>query len=88
MVAFKRQLNLLNILIKNHLVKEQLGDSAILFNLLRSDTYLKLASAPWELEPMINAALSNRQYEAVVIDEIQKIPSLLDEVNYPNSQDS
>lgn len=94
MTNYQRQLNLMSIIEnksffllgpratgKSYLIRQQLGDMAILFNLLRSDVFLKLAQAPWELEPMIDAALAHKQTDIIVIDEIQKIPALLDEVH-------
>jgi predicted AAA+ superfamily ATPase len=48
-----------------------------LYNLLESDTYLSLSREPWRLRQEIPDATS-----VVVIDEIQKIPSLLDEVQW------
>ncbi|SRR5579883_1771859 len=94
MIPFIRQLNLPQLLEKksffllgpratgkSFLVKEQLGKQAIIFNLLRSDLYLKLTASPWELEAMIEAALLGQHYDYIVIDEIQKVPHLLDEVH-------
>ncbi len=65
---------------KSYLIRHQLASQAVLFDLLRSDFYLKLSSAPWELEALIDAQLS-KQKKVIVIDEIQKIPGLLDEVH-------
>lgn len=66
---------------KSSLIKEELGDQAIIFNLLRSDIYLRLSASPWELEAMINAKLDQQGANFIVIDEIQKVPHLLDEVH-------
>jgi len=66
---------------KSTLVKDELTDKAVTFNLLRSELYIRLSAAPWELEPLIDAALNKRQYKFIVIDEIQKVPHLLDEVH-------
>lgn len=94
MTLYHRQLNLLNLLQKksffllgprstgkSFLAKEQLGENAVFFNLLRSDLYLRLSASPWELENMINAAMALRAYDFIMIDEIQKVPLLLDEVH-------
>ena len=62
---------------KSWLIRERLGDSALRVDLLRSDRYLRLSADPGELEAMIDA--SGR--ELVVIDEVQKIPALLDEAH-------
>lgn len=66
---------------KSTLIKDQLAGKTVVFNLLRSNLYLKLSAAPWELEPMIEAAFIKKKYEYIVIDEIQKVPHLLDEVH-------
>ncbi|HEX4045225.1 MAG TPA: AAA family ATPase, partial [Gammaproteobacteria bacterium] len=94
MSYYQRQLNLLSLLEKksffllgpraigkSFLIREQLKDKSLIFNLLRSELYLRLTAAPWELENMINAALVERPSEFIVIDEIQKVPQLLDEVH-------
>jgi predicted AAA+ superfamily ATPase len=94
MVHFQRQLKLIPLLQKksffllgpratgkSSLAKEQLGQHAVILNLLKSDLYLKLSAAPWELEPMINASLSDGNIDYIVVDEIQKVPHLLDEVH-------
>lgn len=84
-----RQLNLLDLLSKKShflfgargsgktsVVRAQLGQEALIINLLDSDYYLRLAARPSELEQIIDGSNST-----VVIDEIQKIPALLDEVH-------
>lgn len=94
MIHYHRKLNLLSLLEKksffllgpratgkSFLVKEQLEKQSVTFNLLRSDIYLKLSAHPWELESMIDAALSQNHKKWIVIDEIQKVPHLLDEVH-------
>jgi len=93
MVNYKRQLNLLNLLKKksffllgpraigkSYLIHHQLASQAVILDLLRSELYLRLSAAPWELEKLIDAQLSV-QKSIIVIDEIQKIPGLLDEVH-------
>ena len=62
---------------KSFLIRDQL-QQALLIDLLRSEFYLRLSSAPSQLEDIIDAADSP---SVVVIDEIQKIPLLLDEVH-------
>ncbi len=94
MKSYQRQLNLLPLLKKksffllgpratgkSFLIKKELGDQSIIFNLLRSDLYLKLSASPWELEAMIDAKLDQQKANFIVIDEVQKIPQLLDEVH-------
>ncbi len=84
----KRQLNLPELLKKKSffllgprgtgkttLIRQQLSGRATLIDLLRGDVALRLASRPEELEEIIAAS------RLVVIDEIQKLPHLLDEVH-------
>lgn len=93
MISYKRQLNLPNLLKKksfflsgpraigkSYLIQQQLASQAVILDLLRSELYLRLSAAPWELEKLIDAQLSS-QKSIIVIDEIQKIPGLLDEVH-------
>lgn len=64
---------------KSFLIRKQLAGQALVIDLLRSDNFLRLSENPGELEQMI--ATKNNQQWCVVIDEVQKIPSLLDEVH-------
>lgn len=94
MTYYQRQLKLLPLLEKksffllgpratgkSFLINKELGDSALIFNLLRSDLYLKLSASPSELEHLIDAQLTHKKFKYIVIDEIQKTPQLLDEVH-------
>lgn len=64
---------------KTTILKEIFEDRALYIDLLDSKTYLKLNNAPWRLREIV---LGKRNDQGVVIiDEIQKIPSLLDEVH-------
>lgn len=61
--------------------------SALRYDLLKSDDFLRLQSAPSVLRSEITARLSSQHSSVieplqVVIDEIQKIPLLLDEVHW------
>ena len=58
---------------KTSLILKQLSDARI-YNLLESETFLKLSQAPSRLRQ------EAKHGELVVIDEIQKLPALLDEV--------
>lgn len=91
-MQYQRALNLLDLLNKKsfflfgprstgktYLIKHQLGERAFIIDLLRSDLYLRLSANPSELEEMISGELGNRSL--IVIDEIQKIPLLLNEVH-------
>ncbi len=62
---------------KSTLVRQQLADSSTVIDLLDSRLFLRLSAAPHELESIINADPK----EFVVIDEIQRIPELLNEVH-------
>ena len=62
---------------KSTLINDQLSGKATIVDLLDSRLFLKLSGAPYELESMISAGLGN----LVVIDEIQRIPELLNEVH-------
>ena len=66
---------------KSFLIQKQLSENSIVLSLLRSEYYLRLSSSPWELESIIAAQLNNNQNSIIVIDEIQKLPHLLDEVH-------
>jgi uncharacterized protein len=65
---------------KSHLVREQLRGRAKVIDLLRSDVYLRLSAEPALLESFIGSR-AGTSTELVVIDEVQKIPALLDEVH-------
>ena len=62
---------------KSTLIAQQLGDAAEVIDLLEPQTFLKMSNNPSQLEEL--ASLSDKQL--VVIDEIQKLPSLLDSVH-------
>ncbi len=62
---------------KSTLIRQQLADIATVIDLLDSRIFLKLSDSPYELESLI--AADNR--DIVVIDEIQRIPELLNEVH-------
>ncbi len=65
---------------KSFLVRQQLGGQAVVIDLLRSDLFLRLSASPNLLEAMIDA--DRRAATApIVIDEVQKIPHILDEVH-------
>jgi predicted AAA+ superfamily ATPase len=62
---------------KSHLIRTQLTGQAQVIDLLKSDNFLRLSERPGELEEMIHAGGKG----LVVIDEVQKLPILLDEVH-------
>lgn len=63
---------------KSTLIRQQLADKALVIDLLAGDDYLRLTERPQSLEDMVRPL---PQSKIVVIDEIQKIPQLLDEVH-------
>ena len=62
---------------KTTLIQQQLPKKATVIDLLDSRYFLRLSSAPHELESLIEAAPA----EIIVIDEIQRIPELLNEIH-------
>ncbi len=62
---------------KTFLIRQTLGDAALRVDLLRSDSFLRLSAAPVEIEAMIDAAGPG----IVIVDEVQKVPPLLDEAH-------
>lgn len=62
---------------KSTLVKRQLSPTAAIIDLLDSRLFLRLSAAPHDLEAIIDAGDS----QLIVIDEIQRIPELLNEVH-------
>ena len=62
---------------KSSLIKHDLGDQALIIDLLHSETYMRLMGNPSQIESMI--ALNEKPF--VVIDEIQRVPELLNEVH-------
>lgn len=64
---------------KSFLIKKQLGDKALLIDLLDSEIFLRLTSRPQDLKELIDA--QNGKRHIIAIDEIQRIPELLSEVH-------
>lgn len=90
-MEYFRRLNLLELLAKKSffllgprstgkstLVHQHLAEKAVLIDLLESDYFIRLSQRPQVLEDIISI---HSQKKIVVIDEIQKIPALLDEVH-------
>lgn len=63
---------------KSTLIKQQLSASATVIDLLNSRLYLRLLNSPHDLESIIHSA---NKSGIVVIDEIQRVPELLNEVH-------
>src|SRR4051812_43419542 len=66
---------------KSYLIRTELSEEAVVIDLLRSDLYLRLLATPSELEGLILPQIQKKPEPWIVIDEIQKIPALLDEVH-------
>ena len=64
---------------KSYLVQSQLTDRALVIDLLRSDLYFRLSAEPGLLEALIGDRRGAGAW--IVIDEVQKLPVLLDEVH-------
>ena len=62
---------------KSTLIRQQLAQEATIIDLLDSRNYLKLAGRPHELEAICAAGKGR----IVVVDEIQRLPELLNEVH-------
>ncbi len=89
-MSYRRKINLLDLLQKkSHFlfgpratgktfaISQQLKGRATVVNLLKSDLYLRLSGRPAELRAIVAESAHN----VIVIDEIQKVPLLLDEVH-------
>ncbi|MEK7791161.1 MAG: AAA family ATPase, partial [Deltaproteobacteria bacterium] len=61
---------------KSFLIERQLSRVAQVFDLLSSDMTLRFSARPSELESLIEP-----EKKWIVIDEVQKVPELLDEVH-------
>jgi predicted AAA+ superfamily ATPase len=67
---------------KTSLIREQLLERAVVIDLLRQSEFSRLSESPGDLEYVIDGKLgSDQEKKWVVIDEVQKIPELLDEVH-------
>jgi predicted AAA+ superfamily ATPase len=62
---------------KSTLVRQQLADEAFVVDLLDSRNYLRLSASQGDLEAMVAASGKT----LVVIDEVQRVPELLNEVH-------
>jgi predicted AAA+ superfamily ATPase len=62
---------------KTTLIQQQMAEKATVIDFLDSRYFLRLSSAPNELESIIEAAPA----DIIVIDEIQRIPELLNEIH-------
>ena len=66
---------------KSTLLKETFSESeAIFIDLLDPEIFIKLQAYPYELKKIIAPTLKDKKW--IIIDEVQKIPALLDLVHY------
>jgi uncharacterized protein len=63
---------------KSTLIQQGLSESAMIIDLLNSRLYLRLLDSPHDLESIID---SKNKGQLIVIDEIQRVPELLNEVH-------
>ena len=56
--------------------------NSMIYDMLQTDLFLDLAKRPYLLREQILAADSQQLKEPVIIDEVQKVPQLLDEVHW------
>src|SRR5688572_23505386 len=66
---------------KSTLLKENFS-SSIYYDLLKTDDYLRLLAKPYLLREELLAVKSEQLKFPIIIDEIQKIPLLLNEVHW------
>ncbi len=67
---------------KSTLIEQQLKESSPIINLLDSDMFFRLSDNPKDIESIIDAYdFKDNKFKLVIIDEIQKIPQLLNEVH-------
>jgi len=55
---------------------------SLMYDLLQTDLFLELAKRPFLLREQLLAADPRRLKEPIIIDEVQKVPQLLDEVHW------
>ena len=64
-------------LLKNRFV----SDKTLYYDLLKTDVYRNLLARPEVFRNEVTAALNSKEISHVIIDEVQKVPLLLDEVH-------
>jgi len=64
---------------KSFLIRKQIQDKSVVLNLLEGETFLRYSAEPSLLQK--TAEIARIGNKIVVIDEIQKIPTLLDQVH-------
>jgi len=68
---------------KSTLLKNQFpSQESLYYDLLKTEVYRKLLARPEIFRNEVHAALKSKQPLHIIIDEVQKIPQLLDEVHF------
>ena len=70
------------------LKKEFIPDNTLYYDLLKTDVYRNLLARPETFRNEVTAALNSKKLSHVIIDEVQKVPSLLDEIHFLVESDS
>lgn len=65
---------------KTHYLMKHFGESVV-YNLLETDTFIKLLKQPSLLRQQIKSLSAQALEQPIIIDEVQKVPALLDEVH-------
>jgi len=63
------------------LKKEFISEKTLYYDLLKTDVYRKLLSRPETFRNEVFAALKAKKSSYIIVDEVQKVPHLLDEVH-------
>ena len=66
---------------KTTFLKSAFPDS-LWYDLLKTDLFLELVKHPFLLREQLLAASEKQLKEPVIIDEVQKVPQLLDEIHW------
>jgi predicted AAA+ superfamily ATPase len=68
---------------KSTLLKSEfISEKTVYYDLLKADVYRELLARPEIFRNEVTAALNSRKPSHIIIDEVQKIPQLLDEVHF------
>jgi predicted AAA+ superfamily ATPase len=68
---------------KSTLLKSEfVSENTLYYDLLKSEVYRKLLANPETFRYEVTAALNAKKLSHIIIDEVQKIPQLLDEVHF------
>ncbi|MCX6557157.1 MAG: ATP-binding protein [Candidatus Aminicenantes bacterium] len=67
---------------KSTLIKSQcLDEQTLYFDLLQQDVYRRFLSRPETFRAEVQAAVKDKKFTRVIVDEVQKVPMLLDEIH-------